>query len=113
MRVGRFPSFSSYFLLSVSDVESQYYYIKTPYSFRDLTTPPKSAVTDKKSGKIQMLNFGNALKNYITCKKFRTLKFRTFYFERLIFGHFSLISDNFRTNISDTALRHALSKFTT
>ena len=25
---------------------------------------------------------------YITCKKFRTLKFRTFYFGRLIFGHF-------------------------
>ena len=58
MGVGRFPSFFSCFLVSVSDVERQYFYIQTPYSFRDPTTPPppKSAVTDEKSGKIPMLN---------------------------------------------------------
>ena len=41
MGVGRFPSFFSCFLVSVSDVERQYFYIQTPYSFRDPTTPPK------------------------------------------------------------------------
>jgi len=48
--------------------------------------------------------------NYITCKKFRTLKIRTFYFGSLIFGHFF----SYLGQISDQnfGLKHAKSKFT-
>ena len=36
--------------------------------------PKKSAVTDEKSGKIQMLNFGNALTNYSLRKFYQLLE---------------------------------------
>ena len=45
---------------------------------------------------------------YITCQKVRTLKFGTFYFGRLIFGHFLSPFGH----ISDTLLKHGKSRFT-